>query len=88
MSDGYRVDPDELVAFAGRLDDTADELRAVLSTLDEPVGDLGPEGIAEALSGLLAQWSDAVRGLDIAPVADDVRAAGEAYRQADELPRG
>ncbi len=28
MTGGYRVDPDELTAFAGRLDESAEEVRA------------------------------------------------------------
>ncbi|WP_433262710.1 WXG100 family type VII secretion target [Actinosynnema sp. CS-041913] len=86
MSGGYAVDPDELAGFADRLADTADELRTTLSTVDEPVGDLGPEGVTEAVTELLAEWSDTLRGLALTTVADEVRTAGETYRQADELP--
>ncbi|RKT56438.1 WXG100 family type VII secretion target [Saccharothrix australiensis] len=87
MSGGFRVDPDELAGFADRLADAADELGAVRSALAEPVGDLGPGGIAAAVTGLLAEWSDTVRGLDVTGVAESVRAAAATYRQADELRR-
>ncbi|MEU4806067.1 hypothetical protein [Actinosynnema sp. NPDC023587] len=85
---GYRVDPDELAGYAHRLADTGDDLRAALAGLTEPVGDLGPEGIAETVSGLFGQWADTVRGLDPGALADDVRATGETYRRADELDHG
>ncbi|GAA1351343.1 hypothetical protein GCM10009660_48970 [Catellatospora bangladeshensis] len=88
MSGGYRVDPDELTRFADRLADTGDELRAVASALAERVGDLGPQGVPEAVSALLAQWADAVRGWDLPAAADAVRAAAGTYRRADELPGG
>ncbi|CCH33602.1 PE domain-containing protein [Actinosynnema sp. NPDC047251] len=85
---GFRVDPDELAGFANRLADTGDDLRAALSGLAEPVGDLGPEGVSEAVSGLFAEWADTVRGLDFGVLADEVRATGETYRRADELDHG
>ncbi len=85
---GYEVAPDELDAFAHRLADTADELRAVVSALAEQVGDLGPEGIPAAVSGLFADWADTLRALDPAGLSDELRAAGETYRQADELNHG
>ncbi|MEU4745154.1 hypothetical protein AB0G02_32485 [Actinosynnema sp. NPDC023658] len=88
MSDGYQVDPDALDAFAGRLDEVADEVRTAASTVDEPPGDLGPEGVTEAVEQLVAEWARALRGVELDAVADAVRAAGETYRQADELRHG
>jgi uncharacterized protein YukE len=85
MSDGYRVDPDALTAFAGRLEETADEVRAAASTVAQPVGDLGPEGVTEAVERLVAEWARTLRGVELDAVADAVRAAGETYRQADEF---
>ncbi|XVS62552.1 WXG100 family type VII secretion target [Actinosynnema sp. CA-299493] len=85
MSGGYQVDPDELAAFAGRLDEVADEVRAVASALEQPSGDLGPEGVTEAVDQLVAEWAGVVRGVELDAVADALRAAGETYRQADEL---
>ncbi|ONI90185.1 hypothetical protein ALI22I_12715 [Saccharothrix sp. ALI-22-I] len=85
MSDGYRVDPDALTAFAGRLDEAADEARAAASTLEEPVGDLGPEGVTEAVEQLVAGWARTLRGVELDAVADELRSAGDTYRQADEL---
>ncbi|MEV0679565.1 hypothetical protein AB0I60_23865 [Actinosynnema sp. NPDC050436] len=85
---GYRVDPDELAGYAHRLADAGDDLRAVRSALAEPVGDLGPEGVAEAVAGLFAEWAGTLRGLDPGVLADEVRAAGETYRRADELDHG
>lgn len=85
MSDGYLVDPDALTAFAARLDEAADELRAAASTVGQPLGDLGPEGVTEAVERLVAEWADALRGVELDAVADGLRAAGETYRQADEL---
>jgi uncharacterized protein YukE len=85
MSDGYRVEPDALTAFAGRLDEVADEVRAAASTVDGPVGDLGPEGVTEAVEQLVAEWARTFRGLRLDAEADGVRAAAETYRQADEL---
>ncbi|WP_367137643.1 WXG100 family type VII secretion target [Saccharothrix sp. HUAS TT1] len=85
MSGGYRVDPDVLTAFAGRLDEVADEARAAASTVAEPPGDLGPEGVTEAVEHLVAEWARALRGVGLDAVADEVRAAGETYRRADEL---
>ncbi|MFD0200981.1 MULTISPECIES: WXG100 family type VII secretion target [Saccharothrix] len=85
MSDGYQVDPEALTAFAGRLDEAADEVRAAASTLAEPPGDLGPEGVTEAVEQLAAEWAGVLRGVELAAMADSVRTAGETYRQADEL---
>lgn len=85
MSAGYRVDPDALTAFAGRLDETADEARTAASVVEQPVGDLGPEGVTEAVGRLVAEWARTLRGVELDAVADAVRAAGETYRQADEL---
>jgi uncharacterized protein YukE len=88
MSDGYGVDPDALTAFASRLDETADEVRAVVAALGEPVGDLGPEGITEAVDRLVAEWARALRGVGLDVVADGLRAAGESYREADRWSHG
>lgn len=86
MSDGFRVDPDELAWYANRLAESADELAHVVSTVDGPVGDLGPQGVTEAVEGLVAGWVDRLRAVGLADVAVSVREAGEAYRRADELP--
>ncbi|GAA1297483.1 hypothetical protein [Saccharothrix xinjiangensis] len=88
MSDGYGVDPDALTAFATRLDDTSDEVRAVVAALEDPVGDLGPEGITEAVDRLVADWARALRDVGLDVVADGLRAAGERYREADEWRHG
>ncbi|MCE6994811.1 hypothetical protein LZG04_08345 [Saccharothrix sp. S26] len=85
MSGGYRVDPDALSAFAVRLDEVADDVRAVASTLEEPTGDLGPEGVTEAVARAAAEWAGVLRGVELDALADALRAAGETYRQADEL---
>jgi uncharacterized protein YukE len=85
MSGGYQVDPDALGAFAGRLDEVADEVRAAAATLEQPSGDLGPEGVTEAAEQLAAEWVGVLRGIELDAVADALRAAGETYRQADEL---
>ena len=85
MSDGYLVDPEALTAFGGRLDEAADEARAAASSLEEPLGDLGPEGVTEAVEHLVAEWARVLRGVELDALADGVRAAGETYRQADEL---
>ncbi|QQQ74521.1 WXG100 family type VII secretion target [Saccharothrix sp. 6-C] len=85
MSGGYQVDPDELAAFAGRLDEVSDEVRATASALEQPSGDLGPEGVTEAVDRLVAEWAAVLRGVELDAVADALRAAGETYRQADEL---
>ena len=87
MSDGFRVDPDELAWYANRLAEAADELAEVLSTVDGPVGDLGPQGVTEAVTGLVDEWSERLRAVDLHAVAASVREAGEAYRRADELRR-
>lgn len=88
MSGGYRVDPDALTAFAARLDETADEVRAVAAALEEPVGDLGPEGITEAVDHLLGEWARALRAVEPGVLADGLRAAAEEYRDADEWRHG
>lgn len=85
MSAGYQVDPDALTAFASRVDEAADEVRAAASTLEEPSGDLGPEGVTEAVEQLVAEWAGVLRGVELDALADALRAAGETYRQADEL---
>jgi uncharacterized protein YukE len=85
MSGGYQVDPDALTAFASRVDEVADEVRAAASTLEEPTGDLGPEGVTEAVEQLVAEWAGVLRGVELDALADGLRAAGETYRQADEL---
>ncbi|WP_447003207.1 type VII secretion target [Saccharothrix isguenensis] len=85
MSDGFRVDPDALTAFAGRLDEAADEVGAAASTVEGPLGDLGPEGVTEAVGQLVAEWARTLRGVRLDVVADEVRAAAETYHQADEL---
>ncbi|XVV01515.1 hypothetical protein ACQPW3_29520 [Actinosynnema sp. CA-248983] len=86
MSDGFRVDPDELAWYANRLAESADELAHLLSTVDTLVGDLGPQGVTEVVDGLVAGWVGRLRAVDLAAVAGSVREAGEAYRRADELP--
>ncbi|MFI9818740.1 WXG100 family type VII secretion target [Saccharothrix variisporea] len=88
MSGGFRVDPDELTWYASRLSEAADDLDRVLSTVDGPVGDLGPQGVTEAVEGLVVGWVARLRAVDLAGVAESVRAAGEAYRAADEWGRG
>ncbi|MER5263027.1 hypothetical protein ABTZ99_13260 [Actinosynnema sp. NPDC002837] len=85
MSGGYQVEPDALAAFAGRLDEVADEVRAAAAALEQPSGDLGPEGVTEAVDRLAAEWAGVLRGVELDVVADALRAAGETYRQADEL---
>ncbi|GAB3009580.1 WXG100 family type VII secretion target [Saccharothrix stipae] len=85
MSGGYLVDPDALTAFAGRLDEAADEVRAAGSTVAQPPGDLGPEGVTEAVEQLVVEWARVLRGVELDAVANALRAAGETYRQADEL---
>ena len=85
MSRGYLVDPDALGAFAVRLDEAADEVRAVASTLEEPPGDLGPEGVTEAVGQVAAEWAAVLRGVELDALAEALRVAGETYRQADEL---
>ena len=85
MSGGYQVDPDALAEFAVRLDEVADEVRAAAATLGEPTGDLGPEGVTEAVDRLAVEWAGVLRGVELDAVADALRAAGETYRQADEL---
>ncbi|GAA3462430.1 hypothetical protein ACFFSW_36930 [Saccharothrix longispora] len=82
---GFRADPDELAAFAARLDEAGDEVRAAAAGLAEPAGDLGPEGLTEAVEHLVAEWARVLAGADPAAEADALRAAGDAYRQADEL---
>ncbi|PRY44553.1 hypothetical protein [Umezawaea tangerina] len=88
MTGGYRVDPDELTAFAGRLDESAEEVRAAAAALEEPLGDLGPEGVTRAVELLVAEWAAVLRDVGLDAVADGLRAVGETYRRADELPRG
>lgn len=88
MTGGYEVDPDELTAFAGRLDESADEVRAAAASVREPVGDLGPEGVTRAVELLMAEWARILRGVELEAVADGLRAVGETYRRVDEFPRG
>ncbi len=85
MSDGYLVDPDALAAFARRLDEAADEVRAAAAELEVPPGELGPEGVTEAVEQLVAEWARTLRGVELDAMADALRASGETYRQADEL---
>ncbi|WNV85866.1 hypothetical protein [Umezawaea sp. Da 62-37] len=88
MTGGYDVDPDELTTFAGRLDESADEVRVAAAALEEPLGDLGPEGITSAVEQLIAEWAGTLRGAGLDAVADGLRAVGETYRRTDGLPRG
>jgi hypothetical protein len=88
MSDGFRVDPDELAWYANRLSEAADDLAQVVSTVDRPVGDLGPQGVTGVVEGLVAGWVERLRAVDLADVAGAVREAGESYRRADEWGRG
>ncbi len=88
MTGGYQVDPDELTAFAGRLDESAEEVRAAADSVREPLGDLGPEGVTRAAELLMAEWARVLRDVELDAVADGLRAVGETYRRADELPRG
>ncbi|MEJ2857300.1 MULTISPECIES: WXG100 family type VII secretion target [unclassified Saccharothrix] len=88
MSDGFQVDPDELTWYANRLSEAADDLDRVVSTVDGSVGDLGPQGITEVVEGLVTGWVARLRAVDLAGVAESVREAGEAYRQADRWERG
>ena len=82
---GYLVDPDALAASAARLGEAADEARTAATALEEPVGDLGPEGVTEAVEHLAAEWARVLRGLELPVLSDGLRAAAETYRQADEL---
>jgi hypothetical protein len=88
MTGGYRVYPDELTAFAGRLDESAEEVRVVAASVREPLGDLGPEGVTRATELLMAEWARALLGVELDAVADGLRAVAETYRRADEFPSG
>ncbi|KOV85255.1 hypothetical protein [Nocardia sp. NRRL S-836] len=90
MSDGYAADVAAVATTAQRLADTADEVAAVAAALDlGSGGDLGP-GVTAAADELLRSWADRTAALraTLAEAADELRAAGAAYRDADELRHG
>ncbi|MGZ3146250.1 type VII secretion target [Lentzea chajnantorensis] len=90
MSDGYVTDVAAVRAAATRLDGTAAEVEAVTTALGQGSGgDLGP-GVTAAADELLRSWADRTAALrtELAEAADELRAAGAAYRDADELHHG
>ncbi|MCR3750475.1 hypothetical protein [Lentzea californiensis] len=87
MSDGYVVDVAAVSVTAQRLDDTAAEVDAVAAALGEGCGgDLGP-GVTAAADELLRSWADRMAALraTLADAAGDLRSAGAAYLDAEEL---
>ncbi|HUQ59141.1 hypothetical protein [Lentzea sp.] len=87
MSDGYVVDVAAVRVTAERLDDTASEVDAVAAALGEgPGGDLGP-GVTAAADELMRSWAARMTSLrdDLAEAAGELRSAGAAYLDADEL---
>ncbi len=44
--------------------------------------------MTRAVELLVAEWAAVLRDVGLDAVADGLRAVGETYRRADELPRG
>ncbi len=90
MSDGYVTDVAAVRVTAERLDDAATEVAAVAAALGQgPGGELGP-GVTAAADELMRSWADRTAALraTLADAAGELRSAGAAYRDADELRRG
>ncbi|HEX7304745.1 hypothetical protein [Lentzea sp.] len=90
MSDGYVVDVDAVQVTARRLDDAGDALTGVVEALGRGAGgDLGP-GVTEAADELLRVWEERLAALrtGLADATAELRSAGVAYREADELRHG
>ncbi|SES28031.1 hypothetical protein SAMN05216188_13020 [Lentzea xinjiangensis] len=87
MSDGYAVDVAAVRVTAERLDDTAAETGAVAAALGGGAGgDLGP-GVTAAADELMRSWADRMAALrdGLAEAAGELRSAGAAYLDAEEL---
>ncbi|MFD5826088.1 hypothetical protein [Lentzea sp. NPDC060358] len=90
MRDGYVVDLAAVEVTAARLDDAGDALAEVVAALGTGSGaDLGP-GVTEAADELLRSWEERLAALRTAvgDAAGELRSAGTAYRDADELRHG
>ena len=87
MSDGYAVDIAALHVTARRLDDAGDAVTEVVDALGRGSGgELGP-GVTEAVDELMRSWQDRTAALrtGLSDAAAELRSAGAAYRDADEL---
>ena len=87
MNDGYVVDVAAVHVTARRLDDAGDAVTEVVGALGlGSGGDLGP-GVTEAVDELMRSWEDRMTALRtaLADTATELRSAGAAYRDADEL---
>jgi hypothetical protein len=87
MSDGYTADVAAVRVTAERLDDAAAEVAAVAAALGQGSGgELGP-GVTAAADELLRSWAERTAALraTLADAAGELRSAGAAYRDADEL---
>ena len=84
---GYRVDLPAMAVAAGRLDEAADEVRAAAGVVAETAGgDLGPGGLAAALSAVTDGWAARLVAAQeaMAATAAGVRAAADTYAEADD----
>lgn len=90
----FRANADALTALAGDLDEAAGQARAaaeaVAGTAAGAVaggwdGEYGPDGLAEAVGELTGVWQGRLLGVhrDVATAATQVRAARDAYLDAD-----
>ncbi|HET8641233.1 MAG TPA: hypothetical protein VFM37_04810 [Pseudonocardiaceae bacterium] len=94
----FRANTDALTALAGDLDEAAGQARAAAEAVAGAAagaaagavaggwdGEYGPDGLAEAVGELTGVWQGRLLGIhrDVATAATQVRAARDAYLDAD-----
>jgi len=82
----YCVDPTSLATRVGELNAVADQVGAIVGTLDVTGGDLGPGDIAAAVAEVADEWRGNLDGMrdKINTIADNVRGAVANYAVAEQ----
>jgi hypothetical protein len=84
--DGYCLNPASLATRVGELNAVADQVGAVVGSLDLTGGDLGPGDIAGAVAEVAGEWRDNLDDLrgKIETIAGNVRGAVANYAVAEQ----